>query len=136
MVLLGTRVLAADEVVVHPKYQAAVLEARDGGQVTTRSKLFDESSGPSLWPKAYDGRSLVVQSHKDFVNGVSIEDIRKSHKEAVTAEDKGYDTILRGRAAIWAGTGVGLVKSVASAASIVEGVRKEAKYILLRAARL
>jgi nitronate monooxygenase len=135
-VVMGTRFLAAQEVVIHPKYQAAVIEAEDGGQVTTRSKLFDQLRGPNIWPELYDGRSLVIQSHKDFSDGVSLEEIQKSHNAEVGGEDKGYNTGLRGRAAIWAGTGVGMVKEVKGAAEIVEAVRAEAKEILSLAAKL
>ncbi|KAF2822967.1 inosine monophosphate dehydrogenase [Ophiobolus disseminans] len=135
-VVMGTRFLAAEEVIIHPKYQAAVLQARDGGQVTARSKLFDQLRGPSIWPEAYDGRSLAIQSHKDFVSGVSLESLRTTYKEAVGAEDKGYDTDLRGRAAIWAGTGVGLVNNVESAAKVVQDVRAETMEILSRGAKL
>jgi nitronate monooxygenase len=53
-VVMGTRFLASEEVNVHPVYQAAVLEAQDGGQVTTRSKLFDQLRGPNIWPELYD----------------------------------------------------------------------------------
>jgi nitronate monooxygenase len=135
-VVMGTRFLAAKEVVIHPKYQAAVTEAEDGGQVTTRSKLFDQLHGPNIWPELYDGRSLVVQSHKDFVAGISLEEIQKSHNAEVGGEDKGYNTGLRGRAAIWAGTGVGMVKEVKDAAEIVQAVRAEAKEVLSLAAKL
>jgi nitronate monooxygenase len=135
-VVMGTRFLASKEVIVHPKYRAAVLEASDGGQVTTRSKLFDQLRGPNLWPELYDGRSLVIKSHDDFVNGVSLEDIQKLHNEAIVGGDKGFDTGLQGRAAIWAGTGVGLVNKVEGAGEIVKTVRLEAKQILSTAARL
>jgi nitronate monooxygenase len=135
-VVMGTRFLASNEVNVHPQYQAAVLEARDGGQVTTRSKLFDQLRGPNPWPELYDGRSLMIQSHKDFMNGVSLEEIQRSHNEAVTADDKGFSTGLQGRAAIWAGTGVGLVTEVEGAAKIVESVRTEARNILAKVAKL
>ncbi|KAH7366668.1 hypothetical protein BKA66DRAFT_470721 [Pyrenochaeta sp. MPI-SDFR-AT-0127] len=135
-VVMGTRFLAADEVIIHPNYQAAVLEAQDGGQVTTRSKLFDQLRGPNIWPELYDGRSLVIQSHKDYVNGIGLEEIQRLHIEAVGEDDKGYKTGLRGRAAIWAGTGVGMVKDVQSAKVIVESVRNEAKQTLERLAKL
>ncbi|KAH7091342.1 hypothetical protein FB567DRAFT_518463 [Paraphoma chrysanthemicola] len=135
-VVLGTRFLAAKEVIVHPKYQAAVLEARDGGQVTTRSKLFDQLHGPNPWPELYDGRSLVMKSHEDFLNGVSIGDIQKLHNEAVMRDDKGFSTGLQGRAAIWAGTGVGLVSEIEDASEIVKRLRLDAKQILSNAAKL
>jgi nitronate monooxygenase len=65
-VVMGTRFLAAEEVLLHPAYQAAILEAQDGGQVTRRSKLFDQLYGPNIWPEEYDGRSLVMRSYRDF----------------------------------------------------------------------
>ena len=135
-VVMGTRFLASKEVTIHPKYQAAILEAQDGGQVTTRSKLFDQLRGPNIWPVAYDGRSLVIQSHKDYVNGISLEEIQRLHKEAVADEDKGFKAGLQGRASIWAGTGVGLVKEVESAKNIVESVRKEAQATLSKVTKL
>jgi nitronate monooxygenase len=135
-VVMGTRFLASQEVNVHPVYQAALLEAQDGGQVTTRSKLFDQLRGPNIWPELYDGRGLVAQSHKDYADGVSLEEIQRLHNEAVGGEDKGFRTGLQGRAAIWAGTGVGLVKEVKSAKDIVETVRQEAKDILSRVVKL
>lgn len=131
-VVMGTRFLGSKEVAVHPKYQAAVLEAKDGGQVTTRSKLFDELRGPNIWPGLYDGRSLVVQSHKDYTNGIELAKIQEQHNAAILMEDKGFNTGLQGRAAIWAGTGVGLVNTVDSAADIVVSVRKEAKDLMNR----
>ncbi|EUC40948.1 hypothetical protein COCMIDRAFT_107492 [Bipolaris oryzae ATCC 44560] len=135
-VVMGTRFLASSEVKVHPKYQAAILEAQDGGQVTTRSKLFDQLRGPNIWPELYDGRGLVAQSHRDFASGMSLEEIQKLHNQEVAGEDKGYDTGLQGRAAIWAGTGVGLVNEVQSAKDIVDKIRKETKDVLLRVANV
>lgn len=129
-VIMGTRYLASEEVIVHPTYQAAILEARDGSQVTVRSKLFDELNGPSIWPKYIDGRSLTVQSYVDYENGVALEEIQRLHKEAIAGPDKGFATGRRGRAAIWAGSGVGLVNEVESAANITKTVRAETKAVL------
>jgi nitronate monooxygenase len=131
-VVMGTRFLASREVNVHPNYQAALLEAQDGGQVTMRSKLFDQLRGPNIWPELYDGRGLVAQSHRDYADGVGLEEIQRLHNEAVTGEDRGFQTGFQGRAAIWAGTGVGLVKEVQSAKDIVEGVRRQARDIRSR----
>ena len=133
---MGTRFLASKEVVVHPAYQAAVLEARDGGIVTKRSKLFDELKGPNMWPEAYDGRSLVIKSYADHLDGMSIDEIRRLHNEEIQAEDKGWKSGLQGRAAIWCGTGVGLVDGLMSAKEIVESVRAEAREVLSRTAKL
>lgn len=134
-VVMGTRFLASKEVLVHPVVQASILEAQDGGQVTTRSKLFDKLRGPNIWPEVYDGRSLVIKSHKEYVEGVSLDEIQKKHNEALKEEDLGWKTGLEGRAAIWAGTGVGLAKEVNSASDIVQNVREDARKTLTLAAK-
>jgi nitronate monooxygenase len=129
-VVMGTRFLGSKEVTIHPNYQAAVLEASDGGLVTARDGLFDQLKGPNVWPKGYDGRSLAVKSYRDFVEGMPMDEIRRLHAEEVKTESEGYETGLEGRAAIWAGTGVGLVKDVHAAADIIKSVQSEAKEAL------
>jgi nitronate monooxygenase len=123
-VVMGTRFLAAKETIVPPMYQAAVLMAKDGGQSTVRAKVFDELKGPNIWPDAYDGRSLVIDSYRDHMSGMDIGEIRRRHADAVKGEDGGYGA--NARAATWAGTGVGLVTEVMDAADIVEQVRGQA----------
>ncbi|KAF2480818.1 hypothetical protein BDY17DRAFT_302449 [Neohortaea acidophila] len=125
-VVMGTRFLSARETNVHPVYQEALVAASDGGQSTRRSKLFDNLRGPNIWPGAYDGRSILMQSWADHESGVGIEEIRKRHKEALKDDDKGFNADRSGRAVMWAGTGVGLVKKVQPAAEIVEEVRSTA----------
>lgn len=133
-VVMGTRFLASREALVHPKVQASVLEASDGGQVTTRSTLFDQLRGPNIWPEGYDGRSLIIKSHREYLEGVGLEEIQKRHNEALKDEDGGYKTGLEGRAAIWAGTGVGLARDVSGASGIVESIRDDARKRLTLAA--
>ncbi|GAB7358694.1 hypothetical protein MBLNU230_g3923t1 [Neophaeotheca triangularis] len=132
-VVMGTRFLAAEEAVVMQGYREAVLGAWDGGNSTVRSRVFDELSGPSAWPGVYDGRALVSRSVKDFERGVGIEEVRRLHAEAVERENKGFEVDGEGRAAVWAGTGVGLVKRVQSAREIVEEVRMDAVAAIERA---
>ncbi|KAI4730724.1 inosine monophosphate dehydrogenase [Aureobasidium sp. EXF-10728] len=133
-VVMGTAFLAADETTVHPSYRSAILETEDGGQTTIRAKLFDELAGPNIWPKDFDGRALIAQSYKDHIRGVSIDEIRKSHAEAKQTDHLGFDQENR-RAAIWAGTGVGLVRKKAPAAEILTEVREAAKTALENAIR-
>ena len=123
-VVLGTRFLAAKETTVHPKYQAAVVGASDGGQNTVRAKVFDELRGPNIWPGEYDGRSLVTESYTDYAKGVGIDEVRAKHTEALKEKDMGWGE--SNRATVWAGTGVGLVKTVQPAAEIVEEVSRGA----------
>lgn len=134
-IVMGTRFLAAEETTVHPSYQTAILETEDGGQTTVRAKLFDELAGPNIWPRDFDGRALIAQSYKDHIEGISIDDIRKSHAEAKKSSHLGFDQENR-RAAIWAGTGVGLVRERAPAAQIIAGVRESARAALERAVSL
>lgn len=134
-VVMGTRFLASKEALVHPNVQASIIEAKDGGQVTTRSKLFDQLRGPNIWPEAYDGRSLVIKSHKEYMEGISLEEIQHKHNEALKDDDMGWKTGLEGRAAIWAGTGVGLAEKVEGASDIVQKVREEARKRLTLAAK-
>ncbi|CAD0095968.1 unnamed protein product [Aureobasidium vineae] len=131
-IVMGTRFLAAEETTVHPLYRTAILETEDGGQTTVRAKLFDELAGPNIWPKAFDGRALIAQSYKDHIEGISIDEIRNFHAEAKRTDHLGFDQENR-RAAIWAGTGVGLVREKAPAAEILTEVREAAKVALKRA---
>lgn len=131
-VVMGTRFLAAEETTVHPSYQAAILETEDGGQTTVRAKVFDELAGPNIWPRDFDGRALIAQSYQDHIKGISIEEIRKSHAEVKQTSHLGFDRENR-RAAIWAGTGVGLVREKAPASEILTEVRQAAKMALERA---
>ncbi|KAK3115194.1 hypothetical protein LTR53_005698 [Teratosphaeriaceae sp. CCFEE 6253] len=129
-VVMGTRFLSAPETQLHPIYRKAVLAAHDGGQTTVRAKLFDELRGPNMWPLSYDGRSIVMESWIEHADGSGIEEIRRLHAEAGKAEDGGYGVDGRGRTAMWAGTGVGLVRKEQPAAEIVEEVRRQVVEVL------
>jgi len=131
-VVMGTRFLASEEVVLPaPAYGVAILEAHDGGQNTVRDKVFDHLKGPNPWPVEYDGRSIIVDTYLDHRGGISIDEIRRLYKQAEGSAEKGFGSIKgQGRAAIWAGTGVGLVKREQSARDIVEEVREQAQRVL------
>jgi nitronate monooxygenase len=128
--VMGTRFLCSNEANIHPRWQEAVLSANDGAESTIRSKLFDNLRGPNIWPTAYDGRSIVMESFEAHVRGVDIEEIRRQHNEAVKADDGGFGVHGKGKAAIWAGTGVGLVKKIQPAGEIVEEVRDAALKVM------
>ncbi|KAM0701375.1 hypothetical protein Q7P35_011736 [Cladosporium inversicolor] len=129
-VVMGTRFLSASETALHPNWRAEVLRAEDGGKGTVKSMLFDELRGPSIWPEGYDGRGLVNASSGDFEQGVGIDEVRRLFAEASQEEDGGFGAGGKGRAAMWAGTGVGLVTKEQSAADIVEEVRDGARKAL------
>ena len=124
-VVLGSRFLCSEEVKIHEAYRKVVLNASDGGQSTTRAKVFDELRGPNIWPERFDGRSVITQSYLDSKAGVEISKIRDMHKEAESSADGGYgEAVGKGRVSIWAGTGIGLVKRVEKAADILEELRE------------
>jgi len=125
-IVMGTKFLSASETNLHPNWRAEVLKASDGGQGTVKSMLFDELRGPSIWPTGYDGRGLVNASSGDFDNGVGIDEVRRLFAEASQEEDGGFGAGGKGRAAMWAGTGIGLITKEQSAAEIVEEVRNGA----------
>ncbi|KAI1266503.1 hypothetical protein F5Y18DRAFT_381774 [Xylariaceae sp. FL1019] len=122
-VVMGTRFLAAKETDMHPAYREIVLQSRDGATTTARAKVFDELRGPNIWPAGYDGRALTTESWQEWKDGsADIETLRERCAEAASGPDKGYAK----RAAVWAGTGVGLVNEIQPAGEILVTVRKEA----------
>jgi nitronate monooxygenase len=127
-VVMGTRFLGARETDLHPSYREAVLKARDGALSTVRAKVFDELKWENMWPDLYDGRALATESYRDHRVGVDIKRIRERYYEAAAREDEGFG----GRAAVWAGSGVGLVNEVMGATEIVKEVREEAKSVIDR----
>lgn len=131
-VVMGTAFLAAEEVEIHAAYRDAVLEANDGGISTIRSTIFDELPGKSIWPQGFDGRAIVAQSYTDHLGGMSVDELRKLYKEAIVEETQGFGPDNR-RAAVWAGTGVGLVEKVRPANEIMTKVRDDTKRALQKA---
>jgi nitronate monooxygenase len=128
-VVMGTRFLASEEIrIPDGNYRQAILQGKDGGQYTVRSNIFDKLRGPSIWPTGYNGRAVVSTSYREFLEGVSVEDLRKRTKEAEGGSKKDYG--VQGRSAVWAGAGVGLVNKVQSAREIVIEVRESAVKIL------
>lgn len=124
-VVLGTRFLASKEVSLPTQvYAQAILEGKDGGQNTVRDKVFDQLRGPNRWPGDYDGRALVNKSYEDWKGGAGLEEIQRLTKEVENA-GKGFGEEGKdGRAALWVGTGIGLVKEVMGAKEIVDEVRE------------
>ena len=132
-VVMGTRFLVSSECVLHPRYREAILNARDGGQATVRTKVFDELRGPNIWPEPYDGRAIRNESWRDMHSGTDLVEIRRRYAEAADGEDGGYGEGVNGRTMIWAGAGVGLVNNIQSAGQILGEVRDEARKALERA---
>ncbi|KAK6501979.1 hypothetical protein TWF481_009798 [Arthrobotrys musiformis] len=121
---LGTRFLAAEEAVIRKGYQDAVLRAVDGGNSTVRTDVYDKLRGTVGWPEGYGGRGVVNLSYADALQGISFEENEKLYKLAEGAGDKGWEE-GNARMTTYAGTAVGLVKTVAKAGDIVKELRGE-----------
>jgi nitronate monooxygenase len=129
-VVMGTRFLASKEAVIAKGYQSEILRAKDGGQTTIRSKLYDNLRGTTGWGESYDGRGIINKSYRDAEAGLDEDENKKLYEEAMKKGDEGWG--IEGRLTTYAGTGIGLVKEVKSADEIVREVRDGAKNVLER----
>ncbi|QDS75119.1 hypothetical protein FKW77_007438 [Venturia effusa] len=126
-VAMGTRLLASDEATINPAYQQHVIETQDGGQTTVRTQFYNHLRGTMDWPEPFDARGIINQSWRDFETGLSYEQVKLLHDEALRF-DQAWGP--NGRTATYAGTGVGLVNEVKSAGEIIKQVRDGCESIL------
>ncbi|KAK4233759.1 hypothetical protein C8A03DRAFT_19219 [Achaetomium macrosporum] len=129
-VAMGTRFLASQEARIKKGYQDEVVRATDGGVNTVRTQLYNHLRGTFGWPDQFSPRTIINRSWVEHQAGTPMEDLKKRHDEAVGKGDAAWGP--EGRTATYAGAGVGLIRSVAPAGEIVEGVRKEASEIIQR----
>jgi nitronate monooxygenase len=120
---MGTRFLATEEAEISMGYKRAVVEARDGGTSTVRSKVYDELRGTTGWPRGYDGRGVINESYRDFERGVGMQENRRLYEEAVKQGDDGWGD--GGRITTYAGTGVGLATEIVPAEQLVREIQAE-----------
>lgn len=122
-VCLGTRFLACQEATIADGYRGDIVRASDGGIKTARTKVYDRLRGTTLWPKRYNARGVLNQSFFDHASGMPIEENKKLYEEAMKHDDEGWG--VNGRITTYAGTGVGLIKSVMKAGDIVKEMQKD-----------
>jgi nitronate monooxygenase len=131
-VVMWTRFLASSEVELPAEdFRAAVLETKDGGVSTARTTMFDQLAGKSIWPSQYDGRAIAGASYKDFNSGVDLAEVRSRYASAVKESHNGFGGEMR--AAVWAGSGIGLVREVKTAGEIMNECRDLARLCLEKA---
>lgn len=123
-VCLGTRFLASEEAAIAKGYMNEVIRASDGGVNTARTKVYDQLRGTTQWPSHYNARGILNQSFHDHHAGMTFEENKKLHDEATKSGDAGWG--VEGRITTYAGTGIGLVKSVMKAGDIVREVQQQA----------
>lgn len=128
--VLGTRFLASPESLIAHGYQKEILRASDGGISTTRTNIYDRVRDIHGWPNGYDGRGVINRTYVDATGGLSEVENRELYREELNKDDEGYGP--EGRLCTYAGTGVGLVKSVMSAGDIVTSTREDANRLLYR----
>ena len=131
-VCLGTRLLACDEASIAKGYQNEVLRVGDGGVSTVASTIYDTVRGFRDWPQTYAGRGVANRTYLDAVHGITEEENVELYKKSVKLGDSGWGP--EGRMCTYAGTGIGLVREVMSAADIVRSVQQEAMAILQNSA--
>lgn len=130
-VCMGTRFCISDEATISKGYKKAILDAQDGGVNTVRSGVYDTLRGTTQWPKQYNGRGIVNKSYRDWVAGMDEGENKRLYDEALKRGDDGWGS-EEGRLTTYAGTGVGLGRSVMPAKEIVEEVLAEVQRVLSR----
>ena len=127
--VMGSRFLASIEANIAKGYQAEVLRVSDGGINTIRSTIYDHARGGSNWPVKYAARGIINRTYEDYIAGkVTEQDNFLLYQEELAKGDRGWGPA--GRIATYAGTGVGLIKSVMPAGEITRQVRRQARNIL------
>ncbi|KAF2744083.1 inosine monophosphate dehydrogenase [Sporormia fimetaria CBS 119925] len=132
-VAMGTRFLASPEVNISRGYRDEVLRARDGGQSTVRTKVYDRLRGTTGWAENYNGRGVWNRSFVDAESGMKESENKRLYEEEMLKGDGGWG--LEGRMTTYAGTGVGMVKEVQGAGDIVREVRDGMRRVLQNVGR-
>lgn len=124
-VCFGTRFLASEEATIANGYRQEVVRASDGGTTTARTTVYDQVRGITGWPKVYNARGVLNQSFYDDLAKMSLGENKKLYDEAAQQGDAGWG--LKGRMTTYAGTGVGLIRSVMKAGDIVREAQSQAR---------
>lgn len=129
--LLGTRFYASAEALGQDEAKRRIVAAR--GEQTARTHVFDIVRGYH-WPRIYPGRALRNRFMERWTGreddlAAAVETERAAYQAAT--RDNDYET-----AVVWAGEAVDLIRSVESAAALVERIGVEAEARLRAGARL
>lgn len=127
-VAMGTRFMATNEATIAQGYQKEILRASDGGVTTIRTKVYDRIRGTTGWPDQFNGRGIVNMSFTDAQSGMALEENTRLYKEEMEKGDAGWG--IHARMTTYAGTGVGLIKTVKPAGEVIEKIRKDTLRLL------
>ncbi|OCK82743.1 inosine monophosphate dehydrogenase [Lepidopterella palustris CBS 459.81] len=127
-VVMGTRFLASWEANVAKGYRDEVVRAKDGGQSTVRTKVYDTLRGTTGWAEGYNARGLINKSFVDAAEGMGEEENKRLYQEELAKGNRGWGA--DGRLTTYAGAAVGLVREIKPAAEIVVEVREGARRVI------
>lgn len=125
-VVVGTRLWASEEALVHPNLQAAVVSAT--GDETLRSSVIDILRGYDVWPERYDVRTLRSAATdrwhgKESELRAAVEPEATRYAEAAARGDARNVSPIVGEA-------IGLIHGIAPAGAILRTMVSEAEAIL------
>ncbi|KAE8166983.1 hypothetical protein BDV40DRAFT_296013 [Aspergillus tamarii] len=122
-IVMGTRFIATVECAGPHVAKQKIISTTDGASTTIKSRKHDVFNSTDIWPTQYDGRAIIGRSYEDFQSGVTDEEILRRHSDA---REKGEDD----RTIIWAGTGIGSIKEVATVKQLLDDARSEVRSIV------
>ncbi|KAJ3569041.1 hypothetical protein NP233_g5317 [Leucocoprinus birnbaumii] len=114
--VLGTRFLLTPESLYSDSHKQALVVAESTTSV--RSMAFDQARDTLGWPSGVDGRGLRNATVDDYEKGEDIQVLRSKFQEAARNNDVS-------RAIVWAGTGVGDMRSIKPARELVQELNQE-----------
>lgn len=120
-VLVGTRLWASSEALVHPNHHAAIL--RSSGDATIRTSIPDKARR-FAWPAAYSIRVL----NNDYIQRWTGRETELEANIAVEGPkyDRAFDQGDTENAAVIFGEGAGLITSIEPAAAIIDRMVEDA----------
>jgi len=113
---IGTRFLLTPESFYTDAQKRAMVNA--DSRSTVRTMAFDYARDTLGWPNGVDGRGLKNRTVEEFGRGEAMDVIRHKFEEGVRKDDPE-------RMLIWAGSGVGLMKEIKPAKTIVQELHDE-----------
>jgi len=92
----------------------------DGAETTIKSVKHDIFQSTNIWPGLYDGRAIIGTSYKEFVDGVTDEELVERYNKA---QEKGDGE----RRTVWAGAAIGSIKEILPVEQLLSDIRLQAK---------